>query len=233
MSFNEFDLDARLLRAISKLGFNQPTLVQETAIPLALQGKDILAKARTGSGKTAAYCIPLIQKILSSKSNSTKGLILVPTRELAQQVTGHIRELAMYCSIKVCNIATEGSLSSQMYHLLTRQILKDIPQIILSTPSRIRQHLDAGNVDLKEIETLVIDEADLILSYGYDEDVTAILKYLPQIYQSYLMSATLSPDVEKLKKLVLRNPAILQLEDSEVDLLTQYQIKYHLLTKLL
>ncbi len=103
----------------------------------------------------------------------------------------------------------------------------EYPQVIVSTPAKIRQHLEAGNVVLRDtLESLVIDEADLILSYGYDEDVDAILKYLPQIYQSYLMSATLSADVDKLKKLILRKPAILKLEENqEQDLLTQYFIK--------
>ncbi|KAI8900299.1 P-loop containing nucleoside triphosphate hydrolase protein [Globomyces pollinis-pini] len=221
-SFADMDLDARLQRAIVKLGFNKPTLVQETAIPLALQGKDILAKARTGSGKTAAYCIPVVQKILSqSNPDSIQALILVPTRELAEQVTQHIRDLCMYCSqkVKVVNIAIgDVSLASQV------PLLAENPHIVVSTPARISQHLDAGNVDLRTtIESLVIDEADLILSYGYDEDVTKIIQQLPQIFQSYLMSATLSSDVDKLKKLVLRNPAILQLEESEEeDLLTQY-----------
>ncbi|KAJ3350876.1 ATP-dependent DNA/RNA helicase [Kappamyces sp. JEL0680] len=215
--FQAMDLDPRLTRAIAKLGFAKPTLVQETAIPLALQGKDILAQARTGSGKTAAYCIPAIQKILSKVvrqrefmsqgEQSIQCLVLVPTRELALQVTKVIQDLCLYCSkeVKAVNIAVgDVSLSAQI----------------------LREHLEAGNVVLRDsIESLIVDEADLILSYGYDEDVTQILKHLPQIYQSYLMSATLSEDVDKLKKLILRKPAILKLEESEEQsLLTQYYI---------
>lgn len=113
-------------------------------------------------------------------------------------------------------------------HCLFSPLLAENPHIIVSTPARISQHLEAGNVSLKDsLESLVIDEADLILSYGYDADVTLVLKHLPQLYQSYLMSATLSADVEKLKKLILRKPAILQLDESqEENLLTQYYIKY-------
>lgn len=106
--------------------------------------------------------------------------------------------------------------------------MEELPHIIVSTPARIAQHLQAGNLILvNTLETLIIDEADLILSYGYDEDMTTIIKYLPQVYQSYLMSATLTPDVDKLKKLILHKPVILQLEENaEDDLLTQYYIRY-------
>jgi ATP-dependent RNA helicase DDX56/DBP9 len=122
MSFQKLELDARLQRAIAKLGFNTPTLVQETAIPLALQGKDILARARTGSGKTAAYVIPLIQKILSKNDfSSIQALILVPTRELSSQVTKHVNDLCMYCNsvVKTINLSMgEMSLQSQLYFYL-------------------------------------------------------------------------------------------------------------------
>ncbi|KAJ3271169.1 ATP-dependent DNA/RNA helicase [Terramyces sp. JEL0728] len=220
MSFESMDLDPRLLRAVAKLGYKSPTIVQETAIPLALDGKDILARAKTGSGKTAAYCIPIIQKILSKATLSTQALILVPTRELAQQVTQNIKELCMYCTavVKVLNVSIGDTATKDQIPLLAEK-----PQIIVSTPAKISEHLQTESVDLSDLESLVVDEADLILSYGYDEDVEKILAHLPQIYQSYLMSATLSPDVEKLKKLVLKNPAILKLEESaEDDLLTQY-----------
>jgi ATP-dependent RNA helicase DDX56/DBP9 len=220
--FSDMDLDSRLTRALSKLNFDQPTLVQQTAIPLALQGKDILAKAKTGSGKTIAYLIPVIQKVISNQRTGIQALILVPTKELAHQVYSVIKDLIVYCpKIQVLNIAI-GDIS------VKAQIpkLQELPDILISTPSRIAEHLKDSNVVLQEtLESLVIDEADLILSYGYDQDVEIILKHLPQIYQSYLMSATFSPDVAKLKKLILRNPAILQLEENaEKDLLTQYYI---------
>ncbi len=119
MSFEKLDLDPRLQRAIAKLGFDKPTVVQETAIPLGLEGKDILARARTGSGKTAAYLIPIIQKLLSKNHpNSIQALILVPTKELSEQVTRQIKELTTYCTllVKVVNISSgDASLTSQMY----------------------------------------------------------------------------------------------------------------------
>ncbi|KAG2223700.1 hypothetical protein INT45_007278 [Circinella minor] len=227
-TFASFDFDPRLSRAIAQLEFTHPTLVQAKAIPLALAGKDILARARTGSGKTAAFALPIVQKLLEAKEDpeheqAIKALILVPTRELAQQVTKHIQKLAVYAKelIRVVNLA------GQMAPQLQRPILAEKPDIIVSTPSKVLAHLEADNMNLREsLEMLVIDEADLVLSFGYEQDVRKILTYLPKIYQSFLMSATFTQDIENLKQLVLRKPAILRLEEEEDenDYLTQYMI---------
>ncbi|KAG9296379.1 hypothetical protein G9A89_014971 [Geosiphon pyriformis] len=222
-------LDPRLLRALSKLNFVKPTLIQEKAIPLALAGKDVLARAKTGSGKTAAYCLPVIQKILTAKENLdgpavirnvTRSLILVPTRELAQQVTKQINQFLVYCSkeIKVVNIGTNVPVEVQ------RLILSEGPDIVVATPFRALAQLQTKNLVIHALQTLVIDEADLILSYGYEDDMQKLLTYLPKIFQSLIMSATLSKDVETLKRWILRNPVILRLEEEkdELDLLSQY-----------
>ncbi|PKC60664.1 DEAD-domain-containing protein [Rhizophagus irregularis] len=226
------DLDPRLSRALSKLNFHKPTLIQAKAIPLALAGKDILARARTGSGKTAAYCLPIVQKILvnkealpesSSERITTRSIILVPTRELAVQITKFLSDLLIYCSkdVKVANLA--GNIPVQ----LQKSILLEKPDIIVATPSRALAHLESQSLIVyNSLESLVIDEADLILSYGYEEDLQKILTYLPKIFQSLLMSATLTKDVENLKQLLLRNPAILTLhEEKEDNLLTQYAVR--------
>ncbi|KAJ3214025.1 ATP-dependent DNA/RNA helicase [Dinochytrium kinnereticum] len=232
-SFATLALDPRILKAVAKLGFERPTLVQASAIPLALKGKDILARARTGSGKTLAYCIPLIQKILAVKESlasndpkrrAVRGLILVPTKELAEQVSRAVKDLTIYLTNEITFFSLAGADSTT--HSL-RPILLEKPDILVGTPARVMSHIDSENIILKEsLETLVIDEADLILSYGHDEDVRTILGHLPQIHQSLLMSATLSADVQQLKQLVLRNPAILKLEDEGTrdDLLTQYHM---------
>ncbi|TPX62525.1 hypothetical protein PhCBS80983_g00255 [Powellomyces hirtus] len=227
--FASLDLNARLLRAIAKLGFNHPTLVQSSAIPLALQGKDILARARTGSGKTGAYCMPVVQKILLAKeagrsAPAVRALILVPTKELAEQVLKHVKDLTLYAKeVVAINLGSSDQSTANQ-----RAILAEKPDIIIATPSKILAQLEAGNVVLKEsLESLVIDEADLILSYGYDEDVRKVLSHLPKIYQSSLMSATMSDDVDALKQLVLRNPAILKLSEAPASAeseLTQFSI---------
>ncbi|KDQ18941.1 hypothetical protein BOTBODRAFT_28422 [Botryobasidium botryosum FD-172 SS1] len=236
LSFSAFAhlLDTRILRALADLGFARPTLVQSKAIPLALEGRDILARARTGSGKTAAYCIPVVQKILSAKSSLditdslysvTRGLLLVPTRELSEQVSAYLNGLLAYCEkeITVVNVAA-GSTTQ-----LQKMLLADRPDIIIATPSRVLSLLQSKTLSLQAVESLVIDEADLILSYGHDADVRQILSgnHLPKVYQSFLMSATMTRDVETLKGLVLRSPAILKLEEDEDEAanLSQYYVR--------
>ncbi|XP_022779041.1 probable ATP-dependent RNA helicase DDX56 [Stylophora pistillata] len=236
-SFHEMGLDDRLVKAIAKLNWSQPSLIQEKAIPLALEGKDILARAKTGSGKTAVYAIPMIQRILQEKqvnsSNSgIRSVVLVPTKELAKQAHRNIKELSCYCSreVKVADVA-QGNLIS------TKSLLMECPDIVVATPSVLLGHVQAKNVDLKaSLQMLIIDEADLVFSYGYEHDLKSLLSHFPKIYQSFLMSATLSEDVTALKKLVLHNPVILKLQESQLpsdDKLTQYFIKCEMEEKFL
>ncbi|XP_078310466.1 putative ATP-dependent RNA helicase DDX56 isoform X1 [Crassostrea virginica] len=230
LSFHEMGLDDRLLKAISQLGWSEPTPIQEKAIPLALEGKDILARARTGSGKTAAFCIPVIQKILTTKQTSSteqsvKALVLTPTKELCHQAYKNLMDLTSSCSreVKVLDISPQVPLPTQ------RPMLMEKPDIIVTTPTRALAHIKACNLDIKHsLELLIIDEADLLFSFGYEEDVRGILSNLPKIYQAFLMSATLSEDVRALKRMVLHNAVILKLEESqlpEATQLTQYHIK--------
>ncbi|TKS85054.1 putative ATP-dependent RNA helicase DDX56 [Collichthys lucidus] len=207
LQFHELGLDDRLLKAIADLGWSQPTLIQEKAIPLALEGKDLLARARTGSGKTAAYAVPVIQRILASKQSvreqDVRALILVPTKELGQQVQTMIRQLTAFCSrdVRVADISGKADLSAQ----------------------------SAQNLVLhSSLETLVVDEADLLFSFGFEADLKNLLCHLPKIYQSFLMSATLTEDVQALKELLLHNPVILKLQGSQLpdsSQLQQYSIK--------
>ncbi|XP_074613727.1 putative ATP-dependent RNA helicase DDX56 isoform X2 [Acropora palmata] len=228
-SFHEMGLDDRLVKAIAKLNWSQPSPIQENAIPLALEGKDVLARAKTGSGKTAAYAIPLIQRILQDKqgdpsSSGVRALVLVPSKELAKQAHRNLKELSLYCSrdVRVTDVA-QGNISS------TKSLLMEGPDIVVGTPSVLLGHIQAKNLDLKvSLEMLVIDEADLVFSYGYESDLKVLLSHLPKIYQAFLMSATFSEDVSTLKKLVLHNPVILKLQESQLpsdDKLTQYFIK--------
>ncbi|KAK7687638.1 hypothetical protein QCA50_008853 [Cerrena zonata] len=227
-------LDARILRALADLGFARPTLVQTKAIPLALENRDILARARTGSGKTAAYCIPLVQKVLNAKSSpsssesplqATRALVLVPTRELSEQVTSHLRSIIKYCDkdVNICNVCSGTN------NHLQRTVLSDKPDIVIATPSKTLALLQSKSLSLAHLETLVIDEADLILSYGHDDDVRQIFGggHLPKVFQTFLMSATMTEDVETLKGLALRSPVILKLEEDEDEAanLTQYSVR--------
>ncbi|GAM27564.1 hypothetical protein SAMD00019534_107400 [Acytostelium subglobosum LB1] len=222
-------LDDRITKAVKKMGFEHPTLIQAKAVPLSLQGKDILAKARTGSGKTAAYSIPIVQKILMAKSvkgfsKGVRAVVLVPTRELCEQVRNHFLQVCYYCMpiVSVVQLGGDQSEAEQ------RGLLRDIPDVIISTPTRLVTHLKARSVVLESsLEMLVIDEADLVLSYGYQEDINFIKTALPKVCQGFLMSATLTPQVEELKKLILHTPAILRLEEDHAEKanLSEYSIK--------
>ena len=184
--FHEMGLDDRILKAIAKLGWVEPTLIQERAVPLIMEGKDLLARGRTGSGKTGAFCVPLVQRILEVKAagdasakQAVRGCILCPSRELARQTTEVLVALTNSCQgvVKVLDIgAKEVS--------VVAPLLKDLPDIIVGTPGRLSQHLKEGNLNLStSLAMLIIDEADLIFSFGFESDLRQILTQLPPIYQ--------------------------------------------------
>ncbi|KAI8398191.1 ATP-dependent RNA helicase DBP9 [Nakaseomyces glabratus] len=237
VNFESFKLDARLLQAIKGSGFTHPTLIQSHAIPLALEEKrDIIAKAATGSGKTLAYLIPVIQTILDYKKARTNGdepgtlgIIMVPTRELTQQVTAVLEKLIHYCSkdIKVLNLAADLSTS------VLNTLLSENPEIIVGTPSKILNILERNTdtVGIDDLKFLVIDEVDLVLTFGYQDDLDKIAEYLPlkKNLQTFLMSATLSDDIQSLKQKYCRSPAIIKFNDDEINKdktkLVQYYVR--------
>ncbi|XP_071828435.1 probable ATP-dependent RNA helicase DDX56 [Apostichopus japonicus] len=229
LQFHEMGLDDRLLKDIASQGWGTPTLIQEKAIPLALEGKDIVSQARTGSGKTAAYSIPVIQKILigkrTAREQAVKALILAPSRDLCKQIYTNVRGLTYSCSREVSCV----DLSGQVEIAAQRPLLMEKPDIVISTPRRLMAHLEAGNITLKHsLEMLVVDEADLIFSFGHEEDFKKLVAFLPKIYQAMLMSATLTDEVLDIKQLVLHNAITLKLKESQLpesDQLSQYYVK--------
>ncbi|XP_055331652.1 probable ATP-dependent RNA helicase DDX56 [Paramacrobiotus metropolitanus] len=229
-AFADMGLDERILKAIADLGWKEPTLIQERAIPLALDGKDIVARARTGSGKTAAFLIPIIQKILLRKSDldqkaCCRALVVVPSKELAKQAYKNLLELTAVCSTQVRCV----DLSNQADLAAEKPLLKENPDVVIGTPSKIFAHLQSRSLTPKQkLEFIVFDEADLLFSFGYERDIQNIKPYLPEMCQTFLTSATLSEDIVRLKKLFLHNPVTLKLEESrlpEADQLTQYHIQ--------
>lgn len=224
--FHEMGLDNRLLKAITGLKWPHPTLVQEKAIPLALNGKDILSKARTGSGKTAAYAIPIIQSLLSEndaeKLAFTRSLVLVPSKELSEQVAGMFNELLCCCMDSITCVNLSGNDVND-----SNSVLNIDPHVVIGTPGRILAQVKAGRLNIDTLTWLVIDEADLVLSFGYEDDIRKLVTYLPNSYQSFVTSATFSDDLKSLKNLVLKNPVTLQLRESALpqnDRLTQYHV---------
>lgn len=223
ITFTSLGLDPRLTRALSKLEFIKPTLIQAEGIPIALSGRDLLAKAPTGSGKTLGYVLPVLHKILQSENVileegklAIQAIMIVPTKELAMQVTSVIENLTRYCSkelLRFCNLAESDSISSQKASLLASSA-----NVIISTPSRLIPHLSSGLLVLQAgvFHTLVLDEADLLLSFGFQSDLDTLVPYLPKLFQTMLFSATLSDDLDSLKALLLHSPATIKVEDSSI-----------------
>ena len=237
-------IDPRLRKALSRLNYVHPTLVQSRSIPLAVtSGRDLLVRARTGSGKTVAYCVPVLHKIPARKAladerggvddeeeedetgggggAAVRGVILVPTRELCNQVAQVLNDLTYYCAdvVRTVVLSSSGKKGSKKRDAATMQqeaLLRDRPDIVVATPAGLVANVRGGLLDLKRsVETLVVDEADLILSFGYADDVTEIMKALPRTCQGFLMSATISPELNKLKGVVLHSPAVLKLEEDD------------------
>jgi ATP-dependent RNA helicase DDX56/DBP9 len=215
-SFDSFGLDQRLVQAIAKSDFSQPTPVQAKAIPLALEGKDILAKSKTGSGKTAAYILPILHSVLRRKSSSpgtraTSALVLVPTRELAEQVYRAFKNFSAFCSKDVQSL----NLTQRVSDAVLNAALQDAPDVIVTTPGRATQYLGSGKLSLDHIQHLVIDEADIVLSYGYEDDISTIAAALPPVVQTFLISATLTSEVEELKSLFCRDATVVKIDEAE------------------
>ncbi|KAH7307970.1 P-loop containing nucleoside triphosphate hydrolase protein [Stachybotrys elegans] len=218
-SFSDLGLDPRLVQAVADQSFQKPTLVQRKAIPLALNGQDVLCKAKTGSGKTAAYVLPILSGILKRKATDsaacTSALILVPTRELADQVFKAIERFAAFCAKDVRAVKLTDKLSDAVQ----RSLLSTSPDVVISTPARAWHNVNDNSsaLSLSKLSYLVLDEADLLLSYGYDQDLEHLSFSVPKGVQTIMMSATLTEEVDKLKGLFYRNqnPTLLDLEEPE------------------
>jgi superfamily II DNA/RNA helicase len=197
--FDELDLPPAMRAALKAMNFTTPTPIQAQSIPLALEGRDILGTAMTGSGKTAAFCIPMIARMLTNSRGT--ALIMLPTRELANQVETVVKQLVgQYGTIKTALLIGGDSMPKQQAQLRAR------PRIIVGTPGRITDHLQRGSLMLHDATYLVLDETDRMLDMGFEDQIMAILKYLPQQRQTLLFSATLPPQILKLSEKYLRNP---------------------------
>ena len=208
-SFSEYRLSDNLNKSLRDLRFNKPTEIQSKTIPLGIEGSDILASAETGSGKTASYLIPLINKI--SKEGKVSGLILTPTRELAQQVSEVCNSLLGYKSnINLALIVGGASMQNQLVQLKKR------PKIIIGTPGRINDLLEKKSLILKYFNYFVLDEADRMLDMGFQDQVEKIIQYLPIKRQSLLFSATLPKEIIKLSSKYLKNPVRVNVKENKV-----------------
>ncbi|KAK5584434.1 hypothetical protein RB653_006045 [Dictyostelium firmibasis] len=208
-TFEELHLSRPLLKAVQKLGFNQPTPIQAKAIPLALNGKDILASASTGSGKTAAFLLPVLERLLfrDSQYRAIRVLILLPTRELALQCQSVMENLAQFSNITSCLIV--GGLSNKAQEIELRKS----PDVVIATPGRLIDHLlNAHGIGLDDLEILILDEADRLLDMGFKDEINKIVESCPSNRQTMLFSATLNDEVKTLAKLSLQQPIRVQVD---------------------
>ena len=203
MTFEDFDFDPDLLDGLQTMGYTKPTPIQEQAIPIILKNKDLIACAQTGTGKTAAYVLPILDKILSSNSYTINTLILAPTRELAQQIDQQIEGFAYYLDIS--SIAVYGGGDGAIWEQQKRAIKQGV-DIIIATPGRLISHLSSGAMKLDDLKHLVLDEADRMLDMGFYDDIIRIISYLPENRQTVLFSATMPPKIRTLANKILKQP---------------------------
>lgn len=205
MNFSEFDFDERLQEGISASGYLQATPVQEKVIPHILAGKDIIASAQTGTGKTAAFLLPLINKIISQPVNhhSITALVIVPTRELAIQIAQHLEGLSYFTSIS--SIAVYGGGDGNAF-VQEKKALASGADIVVCTPGKMMAHIKMGYVKMSDLKYLVLDEADRMLDMGFFDDIMFIINHLPAKRQNLLFSATMPMKIRELARKILVDP---------------------------
>lgn len=206
MSFDQLGLQAELLRAIGAQGYTRPTPIQEKAIPTILQGRDVLAGAQTGTGKTAAFTLPLLQLLnrTNRKGTQPRALVLTPTRELAAQVGESVVTYGKHLPLRSTIIFGGVGINPQ------KDQLRRGVDILVATPGRLLDHAGQGTVDLSHIEILVLDEADRMLDMGFIHDIRRVLKLLPAKRQNLLFSATYSKEIKQLADGLLHDPALIE-----------------------
>ena len=206
MSFSALNLHPSLLRAIEELGFVKPTGIQGEAIPAVLQGRDLLGCAQTGSGKTAAFLLPIVQKLLAKPRGTSRALVLVPTRELAAQVLEDLKDLAVHTPVRGASVFGGVSAGPQEH------AFRSGTDIIVATPGRLLEHLREPYAKLDKLEFLVLDEADRMLDMGFLPEIRKILRFLPSVRQTLFFSATMPSEIRQLTTEMLKNPVTIQRE---------------------
>jgi ATP-dependent RNA helicase RhlE len=206
MTFESFDLHPGLLRGVQDLGFSEPTPIQRESIPSALEGRDLLACAMTGSGKTAAFLLPILHQLAARPRGTTRALVLSPTRELAAQIQQHLEALAAHLPVSGAAIFGGVGMKPQ------EQAFRRGVDVLVATPGRLLDHLQYPYAKLDSIEFLVLDEADRMLDMGFLPDVRRILRHVPAKRQTLFFSATMPAPIVKLSQEMLRSPATINLE---------------------
>jgi len=220
-TFELLQVRAEVVRALKEEGIVEPTTIQEKTIPLAHQGKDIIGISRTGSGKTASFGIPLLEKV--NKGQGVQGLVLAPTRELANQISKELQKWSRYLNLNIATVFGGVALDPQ-----SNQIRKS--EVVVGTPGRILDHLERGSLNLSRLSCFILDEADKMVEMGFIEDVDRILSATPKNRQILLFGATISNEIDKIKHRYMGNVAVAEAElHVKKDLLEQYyyEVKNH------
>ncbi|WP_407330445.1 DEAD/DEAH box helicase [Enterovibrio sp. 27052020O] len=225
-NFADLGLISPLLARLTELEYQQPTPIQAQAIPSVLAGRDLIAGANTGSGKTATFALPMLQQLFeqqsagkssSSKGNFVSGLILVPTRELAKQVADSIKSYAVHFNGAIKTVAVFGGVSANTQMLA----LRGGTDILVATPGRLLDLISSNAIKLDRVQTLVLDEADRMLSLGFTEELSALLAMLPKKKQTMLFSATFPEQVQTLTQALLNDPVEIQVQSADASTLVQ------------
>lgn len=222
-SFVEFELSRRLQQAIDEMGFEEPSPIQAACIPLVLSGRDVIGQAQTGTGKTAAFGIPLVEK--AGPDPKVHALVLTPTRELAIQVAGEFRKIAKYTRIRTMPIYGGQSIGHQI------RALQQGVQIVIGTPGRVLDHIRRGTLKLGSVRTVVLDEADEMLDMGFIEDIESILRETPDQRQTLLFSATFPAEVKRLSARYMTAPEHVTVNRGEMTVPLTDQIYYKVLER--
>lgn len=204
VTFSDFNFNEQLMEGVNSMGFDTPTPIQAEAIPIILKGQDIIACAQTGTGKTGAYLLPVLEHISKSNKHQISALILAPTRELAQQIDQQVEGFAYFSGIS--SIAVFGGGDGIAYEQQRRGIQNNV-NIIIATPGRLIAHLNSGVLNFHHLEQLILDEADRMLDMGFYDDIMKIVSHLPKKRQTLMFSATMPGRIRSLAKSILNNPA--------------------------
>ncbi|HKP52597.1 MAG TPA: DEAD/DEAH box helicase [Chloroflexia bacterium] len=230
MSFKSFNLEPRIAAGVEALGYSVPTPIQQQAIPPVMQGRDVMGLAQTGTGKTAAFVLPILQRLLNGPRGHARALILAPTRELAEQIHDAIGALGRQTGLRSTTIY--GGVGNQPQVMQLRRGV----DIVVACPGRLLDHIGQGTISLSRVEVLVLDEADRMFDMGFLPDIRRILRHVPSERQTLLFSATMPPDIRKLAHDVLRDPVTVQVGNSEpIGTVSHalYPVAQHLKTPLL
>jgi len=214
LDFKEFGFDERLLEGIDAMNYKTATPVQEQVIPIILAGKDVIAAAQTGTGKTAAFLLPILNELITQEKHEDEvnAIVIVPTRELAVQISQNLEAFSYFTPIS--SIAVYGGSDGSSFETEKRALSHGV-DIVICTPGRMISHLASGYVRLKGLKHLILDEADRMLDMGFYEDIIKIIKYLPTERQTLLFSATMPPKIRQLGLSILKDPAQINISISK------------------